>query len=86
MRTYGRFFAEFLNVDSPVRLTLLELPICFDLRYGHAYINLRSFSWETAFRDFPSRRKRFSLRLDVRFPDFPWKHPYGTSVNSITRP
>ena len=34
MRTYGRFFAEFLGDLSLVRLGLLALNTCVGLRYG----------------------------------------------------
>ena len=33
--TYGRFFAEFLEDLSLVRLALLELTTCVGVRYGH---------------------------------------------------
>jgi len=33
-RSYGRFFAEFLNEDSLVHLGLLDLSTCVGLRYG----------------------------------------------------
>ena len=33
-RSYGRFFAEFLEEDSLVRLGLLDLNTCVGLRYG----------------------------------------------------
>ena len=36
--TYGRFFAEFLEDPSLVRLGLLDLVVCFDLRYGSKYV------------------------------------------------
>ena len=32
--TYGRFFAEFLEDISLVRLALLELTTCVGIRYG----------------------------------------------------
>ncbi len=32
--TYGRFFAEFLEEQSLVRLSLLDLTTCVGLRYG----------------------------------------------------
>ncbi len=46
--TYGRFFAEFLEDLSLVRLTLLELITCVGLRYGRYTLKLRSFSWNRA--------------------------------------
>ena len=38
-RTYGRFFAEFLNEGSLVRLGLLDLGTCVGLRYGQQYLS-----------------------------------------------
>ena len=32
--TYGCFFAEFLEEQSPVRLSLLDSTTCVGLRYG----------------------------------------------------
>ena len=56
--SYGRFFAEFLEELSLVRLGLLDLPTCVGLGYGFLYSNLRSFSWKRAPRDsFGSRRR-----------------------------
>ena len=43
-RSYGCFFAEFLNELSLVHLGLLDLPTCVGLRYVHAENNLRGFS------------------------------------------
>src|SRR6185503_11862888 len=43
--TYGRFFAEFLEDLSLVRLTLLEQITCVGLRYGRYALELRRFSW-----------------------------------------
>ena len=59
-RRYGRFFAEFLEDISPVRLSLLDLATCGGLRYGSAALELRSFSWERFLQSF--------LELPVRFP------------------
>jgi hypothetical protein len=47
-RSYGCFFAEFLEDLSLVRLGLLDLITCVGLRYGFSYNNLRSFSWKCA--------------------------------------
>ena len=33
-RSYGRFFAEFLEEESLVRLGLLDLTTCVGFRYG----------------------------------------------------
>ena len=49
--TYGRFFAEFLEDLSLVRLTLLELNTCVGLRYGLNIDKRRSFSWKRAHAD-----------------------------------
>ena len=49
--TYGRFFAEFLEDLSLVRLTLLELNTCVGLRYGSCIDEFRSFSWKRALAD-----------------------------------
>ena len=50
--TYGRFFAEFLEDISLVRLGLLALTTCVGLRYGSRKDNLRSFSWKRALPHF----------------------------------
>ena len=47
-RSYGCFFAEFLDDLSLVRLGLLDLITCVGLRYGFRINNLRSFSWKRA--------------------------------------
>ncbi len=57
--TYGRFFAEFLEEQSLVRLGLLDLTTCVGLRYGLAYINLRSFSWKARHDNFLHRSGAF---------------------------
>jgi hypothetical protein len=46
--TYGRYFAEFLEDLSLVRLGLLDLTTCVGLGYGLNIINLRSFSRKRA--------------------------------------
>ena len=48
MLTYGRFFAEFLEDLSLVRLRLLAQITCVGLRYGLHIDKLRSFSWKRA--------------------------------------
>ena len=53
--TYGRFFAEFLEDLSLVRLTLLELTTCVGLRYGRHVLKRRSFSWNRAPYSLPRR-------------------------------
>ena len=47
-RSYGRYFAEFLEDLSLVRLGLLALNTCVGLRYDLYSIKLRSFSWKRA--------------------------------------
>ena len=47
-RSYGRFFAEFLEDLSLVHLGLLALITCVGLRYGVLMVMLRSFSWKRA--------------------------------------
>jgi hypothetical protein len=42
--TYGRYFAEFLEDTSLVRLGLLDLTTCVGLRYGRYIVMLRRFS------------------------------------------
>ena len=53
-RSYGRFFAEFLEDLSLVRLSLLDSTTCVGLRYGTTTLNpnevflgsvLLSFAW-----------------------------------------
>ena len=48
MRTYGRFFAEFLNEDSPIRLGILYQPTCVGFRYGLYAVGSRGFSGKRA--------------------------------------
>jgi len=62
--TYGRFFAEFLEDLSLVRLTLLELNTCVGFRYGRHILKLRSFSWNRALYSLSLRRRKLSLRLE----------------------
>ena len=85
--TYGRFFAEFLEDLSLVRLTLLELITCVGLRYGFYNTNLRSFSrkcahmtslWRTSLRDNPG------VDIKVRRTDLPILHMRVTYRNPIT--
>ena len=65
-RSYDRFFAEFLGEKSLVRLGLLDLTTCVGLRYGSFIFMLREFSWKALHKNFPIRRKEFSLS-----PKFP---------------
>ena len=45
-RSYGRFFAEFLNASCPDRLGLLDHPTSVGLRYGLILPSERRFSWK----------------------------------------
>jgi hypothetical protein len=47
-RSYGRYFAEFLEDLSLVRLGLLALITCVGLRYGFSIDKFRRFSWKRA--------------------------------------
>ena len=82
-RSYGCFFAEFLGGFSLVRLGLLDLTTCVGLRYGFYIVMLRNFSWKRALRNLQGRTPIFMLRLDLRLPDFPKRHPYATNRNPI---
>ncbi len=44
-RSYGRYFAEFLNEDSLARLGLLDLSTCVGLRYGWLYTCVYMLFW-----------------------------------------
>ena len=43
LRTYGRFFAEFLEDLSLVRLSLLDLNTCVGFRYGRHALCVEGF-------------------------------------------
>ena len=43
MRTYGRLFAEFLNDDSLVHLSLLDSPTCVGFSTVAVSLTLESF-------------------------------------------
>ena len=43
LRTYGRYFAEFLNEDSSDHLSLLDSPTCVGLRYGEYVLIIGPF-------------------------------------------
>ena len=45
-RSYGRYFAEFLNASCPDRLGLLDHPTSVGLRYGLMTPSERRFSWK----------------------------------------
>lgn len=81
--TYGRFFAEFLEDLSLVRLTLLELNTCVGFRYGRHVLKLRSFSWNRALYSPPLRRGMSRLRSEYCLPDLPKRLPHATNPNPI---
>lgn len=81
--TYGRFFAEFLEDLSLVRLSLLDLNTCVGLRYGRHVLKLRSFSWNRAPYSPLPRRRRLPFRLEYCVPDLPKTLPHGTDPNPI---
>lgn len=62
--TYGRFFAEFLEDLSLVRLSLLDLNTCVGFRYGRHVLKLRSFSWNRALYSPPRRSEMLRLRSE----------------------
>ena len=86
-RSYGCFFAEFLEDLSLVRLGLLDLTTCVGLRYGLSIHNLRRFSWKRALQIFLSRS--FGSKHCLNFcrsrssTDFPIPHSYNTYTNPI---
>ena len=55
-RSYGRYFAEFLNASCPDRLGLLDHPTSVGLRYGFIYPSERQFSWKPKQTDVALRR------------------------------
>lgn len=62
--TYGRFFAEFLEDLSLVRLSLLDLNTCVGFRYGRYMLKLRSFSWNRALYALPLRGRTLFFRSE----------------------
>ena len=87
MRTYGRFFAEFLNEDSPVRLGVLHQPTCVGLRYGSHTLDSRGFSWRPALSNSPNLAAGgFSNAWNRAFrpplTDLPMSIPYVRNVKS----
>jgi hypothetical protein len=81
--TYGRFFAEFLEDLSFVRLSLLDQITCVGLRYGRYALELRRFSWNRALYALSLRRRKLPLRLGLCIPDLPSTHPHGTNRHPI---
>ena len=43
-RSYGRYFAEFLNEGYLVRLSIFYLPTCVGLKYEYYMLSSRGFS------------------------------------------
>ena len=81
--TYGRFFAEFLEDLSLVRLALLELNTCVGLRYGPHIVMLRGFSWKRALLNlFRPRPPDFRSVRDYH-ADLPTWHTHGTNPKPI---
>ena len=81
--TYGRFFAEFLEDLSLVRLSLLDLNTCVGFRYGRHALKLRSFSWNRAPYSPSPRRAMLRFRSEYCVPDLPKTPPHGTDPNPI---
>ena len=84
-RSYGRFFAEFLEDLSLVRLGLLDQTTCVGLRYGHAYIVLRRFSRKRARYRQRWRTSTFPRRSEWRDTDFPISPPHDADAHPIVR-
>jgi hypothetical protein len=86
LRTYGRFFAEFLDEDSPVRLGVLHQPTCVGFRYGHLTISSRGFSRKRALQNFSKIAQRnFHDTRNRALPplaDLPASIPYAINVKS----
>ena len=79
--TYGRFFAEFLEDLSLVRLGLLALNTCVGLRYGSYVVMLRSFSWKRAPVDLVRPRTPHLCSALAYRTDFPIRHNHGSHPN-----
>ena len=71
--TYGRFFAEFLEDLSLVRLSLLDQTTCVGLRYGLFLVMLRSFSGKLFLFCLFWRTARFQCRIGLVSSGFTWK-------------
>ena len=63
-RSYGRFFAEFLNEDSLVPLGLLALSTCGGFRYGATCMHLRDISWKALHPNRHGKNRTFLQRTD----------------------
>ena len=60
-RSYGRFFAEFLEEQSLVRLGLLDPTTCVGLRYGPFVVQLEVFLGRLCARILPVETESFDL-------------------------
>ncbi len=81
--TYGRFFAEFLEDLSLVRLSLLDQNTCVGLRYGSYVIKLRSFSWKRAPPDSHRPKPPHLCSALIYCTDLPIQHNHGPNPNPI---
>ena len=85
-RSYGCFFAEFLEDNSLVRLGLLDLITCVGLRYGFYISKFRDFSWKCALyycsRPKPKTFHFFWVCHLRHCTDFPIQHPQETNFKS----
>ncbi len=69
MRTYGRFFAEFLSGNSLVPLGLLALSTSVGLRYGDLTLVLIDFSRKALHKHRPGKNQtssRCALKLSTK--------------------
>ena len=66
-RSYGCYFAEFLNASSPVHLSLLDSTTGVGLRYGQKYFSPTKLFWSARVTQltFP-RGKAFDITLRLR--------------------
>ena len=77
-RSYGRFFAEFLNEDSPVPLGLLALSTCGGFRYGFHTSTLEVFLeralYQLASTRMPTLASTLEFATKRRDADLPTPH------------
>jgi hypothetical protein len=70
-------FAEFLNEGSPVHLSILYLPTCVGLRYGHNAISLEAFPGSSGATNLARAYPRLTITSqDLSMGDFPPMAPY----------
>lgn len=83
-RSYGRFFAEFLNEDSPVPLGLLALSTCVGLRYGATHAHLRDISRKALRSNRHGKNRTFLQRADFvikdSIPDLPGTQSFASKT------